>query len=144
MKKILLTIFFALGVAMTAMCPAAAAQDDKTPEQREKEFREAIEKQVERMETQLNLEPWQVFYADSILTHDYMALQAEFAELSAGKVSNVDLFYDVQDKWMEQMYQAFRKILNDKQWAQYEKSGAARDKKARDKRAAKKKSKPVK
>ena len=134
---------------LSALCIAivsagAAAQDNKTPEQREKEFYEAIEKQVERMEEQLNLEIWQVFYVDSILTHDYKAMQEEFVEMSAAKMSNSDLFYDVQDKWMEQMYQSLRKVLNDEQWAQYEKTGAARDKKARDKRAAKKNAKSVK
>lgn len=121
----------------------AFAQEHKTPEQREKEFYEAIEKQVERMEEQLNLEDWQVFYVDSILTHDYKALQDEFALMSAAKMSNSDLFYDVQDKWMEKIYQAMRKVLDDEQWKLYEKSGAARDKKARDKRAAKTNSKPV-
>ena len=96
------------------------------------------------MEEQLELEDWQVFYVDSILTHDYKAMQDEFAAMSAAKMTNSDLFYDVQDKWMEQIYQSLRKILDDKQWAMYEKTGAARDKKARDKRAAKKNVKPGK
>lgn len=128
-------------LAAFALCVAAYAQDQKTPEQREKEFYEAIEKQVETMEQQLDLEVWQVFYVDSILTHDYKAMQEEFADMSKAKMSNPDLFYDVQDKWMEQIYQSIHKVLDEKQWAQYEKLGAARDKKARDKRAAKKNNK---
>ena len=39
---------------------------------------------------------------------------------------------------MEQMYQALRKVFDDKQWTKYLKSGAARDKKMRDKRMKKK------
>ena len=39
----------------------------------------------------------------------------------------------------EQIYQAMHKVFNEEQWEKYLKSGAARDKKARDKRAAKKK-----
>lgn len=130
-----------VSLCFIACASVALAQENKTPEQREKEFYEAIEKQVERLEEQLNLEDWQVFYVDSILTHDYKAMQEEFAAMSAAKMSNSDLFYDVQDKWSEQIYQSMRKILDDKQWASYEKYGAARDKKARDKRAAKKNAK---
>ena len=144
MKKILHIVTMALCVSLCLAGIEARAQEEKSPEQREKEFRDAIENQVERLEAQLKLESWQVFYVDSILTHDYSAMQEEFAAMSAAKVSNADLFYDVQDKWMEQIYQSFRKVFDDNQWAQYEKSGAARDKKARDKRAAKKNVKPVK
>lgn len=144
MKKILHIVTLALCFSLCLAGIEARAQEEKSPEQREKEFRDAIENQVERLEAQLKLESWQVFYVDSILTHDYSAMQEEFAAMSAAKVSNADLFYDVQDKWMEQIYQSFRKVFDDNQWAQYEKSGAARDKKARDKRAAKKNVKPVK
>ena len=128
----------------SVLCFATWAQENKTPEQREKEFYEAIEKQVDHMQEQLNLEDWQVFYVDSILTHDYKAMQEEVSRMSSAKMTNADLYYDVQDKWMEQMYQSIRKVLNDEQWAQYEKNGAARDKKAREKRAAKKNQTPAK
>ena len=134
MKKITLILV----IALLAGGLTARAQEQKTPEQKEKEFYEAIEKEVERYRDQLDLDIAQEFYVDSILTHDYKALQDEYARMSAAKVSNSDLFYDVQDKWMESIYVAMRKVLNDEQWAKYEKAGAARDKKARDKRAAKK------
>ena len=142
MKKIVLLL--AMSSLLCASAFRAEAQEQKTPEQREKEFYEAIENQVERLESQLDLAPWQVFYVDSILTHDYKAMQDEFAAMSAAKMSNTDLFYDVQDKWMEQIYQSFKKVFNEQQWAQYEKNGASRDKKNRDKRAAKKNTQPVK
>ncbi len=134
MKKYLLI----LAICLAAGSVNALAQDNKTPEQREKEFYEAVQKQVENLEESLKLEDWQVFYVDSILTHDYKAMQDEFAEMSAAKMSNSDLFYDVQDKWMERIYQSLQKVFTPEQWAQYQKTGAARDKKARDKRAAKK------
>jgi len=133
MKKIL---------AILAIClvPALAlAQEQKTPEQREKEFYEAVQKQVEHLSTLLELEDYQVFYVDSILTHDYTAMQEEISGLSRSKVSNTDIYYDVQDKWTEQIYNSFHKLFTEDQWTKYLKSGAARDKKARDKRAAKKK-----
>ena len=116
-----------------------AAQDKKTPEQREKEFYEAIEKQVERLTILLDLDDAQIFYVDSILTYDYTAMQSEFTSLSQSKVSNTDIYTDVQDKWMEEIYNAFHKVFRQDQWTKYLKSGADREKKARDKRAAKKK-----
>ena len=143
MTKHLLIPALCLAAGLAWGAPARA-QEQKTPEQKQKEFYEAIEKQVERLEEQLNLEYWQVFYVDSILTHDYGAMQEEFNKMSAAKMSNSDLFYDVQDKWMEQIYQSMHKVLDEKQWATYEKMGAARDKKARDKRAAKKNTKTAK
>ena len=131
--KILLILALFFGMA-----PALSAQEPMTPEEKEKKFYEFIEKEVERYESSLKLETWQVFYVDSILTHDYKAMQEEVMDLSKAKVSNSDIYYDVQDRWMEQIYQSFQKILSEDQWAKYQKSGAARDKKARDKRAAKK------
>ena len=52
-------------------------------------------------------------------------------------MSNYDIYTKASDKWAESIYVAFRKVLNDDQWAKYLKSGAARDKKAREKRKAK-------
>lgn len=134
MKKFLLILAMCAGLATVR----AQAQEQKTPEQREKEFYEAIEAQVDRLAEQLELDDAQIFYVDSILTHDYKAMQDEFTKMSAAKMSNTDLFYDVQDKWMEQIYQSFSKIFDEDQWTKYQKMGAARDKKARDKRAARK------
>ena len=105
----------------------------------DKQTYEYIQKEVERLETALDLEYWQVFYADSILTHDIAEMQKEAMALSKAKVSNTDLYRDIQDKWDEATYNAFHRILSEDQWDKYCKMGAARDKKARDKRAAKKK-----
>lgn len=115
------------------------AQEQKTPEQQEKEFRESIEKEVDRIADNLDLDDWQIFYVDSILIHDYTAMQQEMMELNSAKVSNMDIYYAAQDKWMEAIYNSFHKIFTDEQWAKYLKTGAARDKKVRDKRAAKRK-----
>ena len=72
MKKILfaaIAILFSLG--------SAFAQEQLSPEEKAKKMDEFIQKQVEKLESSLKLEDWQTFYADSILTHDYNALQAE-------------------------------------------------------------------
>lgn len=116
------------------------AQNQKTlsPEEEEQKFFEFIQNSVERYERLLKLEDWQVFYVDSILTHNNTAIKDECKVLQDRKVSNYELYYDVQDKWNEATYQAFRKILNDEQWKKYLKSGAKKEKKARDKKLAEK------
>ena len=109
-------------------------------EEEEKKLYEMIQTEVTKLETSLDLETWQVFYVDSILTHDYQAMRDELMVKSAAKVSNTDIYVQIQDKWMEQIYNAFSKVFDEDQWAKYLKQGAAREKKARDKRAAKRKS----
>ena len=134
MKRLLYSAFF-IFLAFPLL-----AQNQKTlsPEEEEQKFFEFIQNSVERYERLLKLEDWQVFYVDSILTHNNTAIKDECKALQDRKVSNYELYYDVQDKWNEATYQAFRKILNDEQWKKYLKSGAKKEKKARDKKLAEK------
>lgn len=126
------------GIAALLLLPFwAGAQQPQSEEEELKQMREAIDKSVESYENMLDLEVWQSFYVDSILTHDYMALRDELKEMRDAKMTNTDAYQRVQDKWAEQIYIAFQKVFNEEQWAKYLKSGAARDKKSRDKRAAK-------
>lgn len=115
----------------------AQQQAPQTPEQREKQMYENIQKQVDDMASSLDLEDWQIFYADSILTTNFGALAKEFEDLGKNKVSDPEVYSRLQDACMEKNYNAFRRILNEQQWTKYLKTGAARDKKARDKRAEK-------
>lgn len=114
-----------------------SAQQSMTEEQQEKKFYDMIEQQVEKYASLLNLEDWQVFYVDSILTHDYKEMQAELIELNTAKVTFQDAYIRVQDKWSEATYNAFNRIFTEAQWAKYLKTGGAKDKKLRDKREAK-------
>ncbi|MDY6418833.1 MAG: hypothetical protein SPK87_08845 [Bacteroidales bacterium] len=126
------------GIAAMLLLPfQAGAQQAQSAEEEIKQMREAIDQTVENYERILELEDWQSFYVDSILTHDYDALRVELKSLQAAKMSNADVYQQVQDKWAEQIYVALQKVLDEKQWAKYLKNGAAREKKARDKRAAK-------
>lgn len=129
---------FAL-IALLSLSAAAAAQSQgpQSPEEQEKQLLEFIDKEVERYSASLKLEYWQEFYVDSTLVHDYHAMQEEMKELQTAKVSNADLYVAVQDKWAEQIYNSFHRFLNDDQWKKYLKGGAAREKKARDKRREK-------
>ncbi|MCQ2148349.1 MAG: hypothetical protein MJZ16_12680 [Bacteroidales bacterium] len=130
LRKLITTI-----IALVCFTALASAQKPKSPEEQQKALFEAIDSQVEKLENQLDLADWQSFKVDSILTHDYQAMQDELQKLSSKKVENFDLYYQVQDKWYEQIYNAYHKILNEEQWAKYHKQGAPREKKARDKRA---------
>ena len=130
MKK----IWFVAFALLISLGSALAQQQQMSPEEREKKLDEFINKEISRLESSLKLEDWQVFYTDSILNHDYRAMQAELTELSESKVSNSDIYTIVSDKWAEKIYNSMHGILDEKQWAKYLKIGAGRDKKARDRR----------
>ena len=125
-------------LALSFLSFGAFAQN-QSPEEEEKQLRKAIDAQIENYTDLLKLEDWQIFYLDSILTNDFSAMMAELKELRQAKVSNQDAYMIVQDKWSEQIYNSLKGVFDENQWAKYEKSGAARDKKAREKRAAKRK-----
>lgn len=132
---------FGLCLAGLCACLTTVSAQVQTPEQkaaeRAKQMYESIDGQVEKDIKAYGLEDWQVFMVDSTLTHDYQAMFAECEELAAAKVGNYSMYVQVQDKWAERTYRSYEKILNGEQWAKYLKGGAARAKKARDKRAAK-------
>lgn len=107
-----------------------AQQKERTPE-------EIASQEAERLETLLSLEGWQVFYVDSILQNNYSHMQAELYGLRDSKVENVDLYVSVRDKWNQLTYDAFSKVFNEDQWNRYLKSGAGKEMKLRQKRAAK-------
>ena len=128
------------GITALLLLPLwAGAQVPQNDAEEIKQMREAIDKQVDSYSNMLDLADWQIFYLDSILTHDYDAMRLELKGLRDAKVSNADAYVQAQDKWAEQIYNSLEKIFDEQQWAKYLKSGATREKKARDKRAAKRK-----
>lgn len=98
---------------------------------------ERAEMEADRLQRLLDLEDWQTFYVDSTLKHDLPAMMEEIEGLRAAKVSNSSLYVSIQDKWLEHIDVTYKKIFNEKQWAAYMKSGAAKAQKARDKRKQK-------
>ena len=121
----------ACSLFLLVAAPAALAQQkERTPE-------EIASQEAEKLETLLGLEGWQVFYVDSILQNNYSHMQAELYGLRDSKVENVDLYVSVRDKWNQLTYDAFSKVFNEDQWNRYLKSGAGKEMKLRQKRAAK-------
>lgn len=104
-------------------------------EQKEPDFYELAEKETARLQRVVKLEDWQVFYVDSTLVHDYMAMNEELQKLQADKVSGSAIYQGVQDKWFDRIDDSFRRFFTDEQWALYLKQGAGKARKARDKRA---------
>lgn len=128
-----------LGAALSVFAASAQSQQPQTPEQREKQLLEFIDKEVQRLSSQLDLEYWQEFYVDSTLTHDYKAMTAELERLSSAKVENTDLYIAVQDRWAEQIDASYKSFFTEEQWNKYWKTGAKKAQQARDKRKNKKK-----
>ncbi len=133
MKKYLLFIVAAL-LTLPAFKLEAQNQAPQTPEEKEKQLLEYIDKEVQRLSKQLELEYWQEFYVDSTLTHDLKALQEELEDMQKAKVENADLYQSVQDKWMQQIDDTYKRYFTPEQWKKYWKSGAERAWKSRQKR----------
>ena len=131
-----------LWIAAAALFLGAAAlpaqnQGPTQEEQREKQRLEYIDTQVKKLVDQLGLEYWQEFYVDSTLTHDLIAMEEELTDLQKTKVGNSDIYQSVQDKWMQQIDDTYKRFFSEEQWKKYWKSTGQRNQKARDKRKAK-------
>ena len=123
-SKIALFAVFSVVLSVVTGISSLAQQQQMTPEEREKKMEEFIQSKIEKMETSLKLEFWQVFFVDSIFHHDYFAMNDEAERLRLGKVSNADIYKASQDKWSDKIDSSLRKVLNDEQWEKYMKSGA--------------------
>ena len=123
---------------LSVFTAGAQNQQPQTPEQKEKQLMEYVDKEVQRLSTLLDLEYWQEFYVDSTLTHDLKGVTEELDKLQAAKVENADLYQDVQDKWMQKIDDSYKRFFTDEQWKKYWKSGAERAWKTREKRKKKK------
>lgn len=121
-----------LFIAVTAGISAFAQKQDKAPS-----MDDIIEREADRLQQKLQLEDWQVFYVDSILRHDMGAMQAEYDKLQKMKMNNASSYQSVQDKWMESIDNAYKKIFTVEQWNAYLKSGAGKMQKQREKRRMK-------
>lgn len=128
-----LKTYVALAFMSLFFCIAASAQQQSE----QPDVYERAEMEADRLQRLLDLEDWQTFYVDSTLKHDLPAMMAEIEGLRAAKVSNSSMYVTIQDKWLEHIDVTYKKIFNEKQWAAYMKSGAAKAQKARDKRKQK-------
>lgn len=126
-------------LCLSVFVAGAQKQPPQTPQEKEKQLLEFVDKEVQRLSSLLDLEYWQEFYVDSTLTHDYRAMTEEMESMQKAKVENRDLYVNVQDKWMQAIDDSYKRFFTEEQWTKYWKSGARRAQEARDKRNKKKK-----
>lgn len=131
--------------AIAILLPTCLFAQEGMPsdEEIEKMMFESIEKEINKYNDLLKLEEWQIFYVDSILTHNYDEMRKEQMRLSKGGVSTADAYQRSIDNCAEKNYQAFKLVFNEEQWARYLKVGAEKEKKLRDKRKAKREAKGI-
>ncbi len=119
---------------MALSCTAAFAQNQE-PESMES----MAEKAADELARQLNLDDYQIYKVDSTFLHDYKALNEEIAELRRSQATNPELYYRISDYWGSRIDSTFRSFFTDEQWKSYRKTEMGREKRARDKRLAKRK-----
>lgn len=129
-----LTLIILLSVLVFALLPAKLAAQTQQPQ---KSMEEYAADAADKLGEQLDLEAWQVFYVDSTYQHDWTAMQAEMESMSKSKVENVDLYQQVQDKWLDRVDSTFKTFFTEDQWSAYLRAGAGKAQKARAKRKAK-------
>ena len=129
----------ALGAAFLSSISLLSAQNQapQTPEQKEKQLLEYIDKEVQRLSSMLDLEYWQEFYVDSTLTHDMHGRAEEMEELQRSRVANTDLYQEIWDRWEEKIARSYQRFFSAEQWTKYMKNGGARAQRERDKRREK-------
>lgn len=109
--KFSLLIVLLMSAANTA---SAQNQNEKTPEEMALEV-------VNKMETQLKLEPHQTFYVDSILCHDYAGWVEESQKMQDAGVTERTVYQQIKDKWSSKIETALEKVLTPEQFIEYKK-----------------------
>lgn len=80
---------------------------------------ELATKEVQRLETLLKLEYYQVFYVDSILRHDMARMKEEIEQMQKSGMQEPASFRFVQEKWRKQIEAGYRKVFTPEQWDKY-------------------------
>ena len=132
--KIYRLLHLMAAITLSVFVARAQNQGPLTPEQKEKQLMDFVDKEVQRLSTLLELEYWQEFYVDSTLTHDYKAMSEELESMSQAKVENRDLYLSVQDKWAQKIDDSYKRFFTEQQWNKYWKTSGKRAYEARNKR----------
>lgn len=93
---------------------------------------------VNKMETQLKLEPHQTFFVDSVLCHDYRAWMDENDNLQKSGVQEPTVYLSIREKWNAHIDSSLIKILTPDQWTEYLKMTGKYKKDKKDKKTGKK------
>lgn len=96
-----------------------------------------IEQSIKSLDSYIHLDDVQLFFLDSIFQNNYNEMYAELELARQTGASNQDTYILISDKWMDRNDAAIKEILSDEQWAKYLKTAYGKEKKQREKRAAK-------
>jgi hypothetical protein len=120
-------LFIAILVALTSSLRAQTQQQEtKTPE-------ETAVEQALKLQRDLKLSDYQLFYVDSILQTNFVGQYQEFEKMKASGLQSQKSYEDVFNKWKTKTEDAFEKILDKTQFEKFLKlSGvSAKDRKQR-------------
>ena len=95
-----------------------------------------ITKQVDDLIDRFKLDEVQAFRIDTLLQHYVPIYNQEVQHVKASGAAQANSYQVILDKWGEFFDNEYQKIFDEKQWAQYLKSYAGKEKKKRDKRLA--------
>ena len=123
-------------IIFTSLTLTCFAQQQGQQQQKELNVPEQAEKEAARLESLLKLEDWQVFKVDSMLNVNLEGFKEEMEVLKRSGAQNQSSYYSINDKWAEKMDSAYMKIFKPDQWTKYQKNGAARAKRDRERRKA--------
>lgn len=130
-------------VAVLALMPMAAvtasAQGSGQGQQQQPKDAATMAAEVaDYLQGMLSLDDRQVFLVDSTLQFNYAHMMEELEAVRRKGASGTELYELVSDKWSEANDTTFVKFFSDEQWKKYMRTPYGKQKKARDKRLAKK------
>ena len=118
-----------LAAALLLRVPAAQAQEPQQPD-----IDQIIANQVNNLTRTFKLDEVQEFFIDSILQHNYRAMNEAFEEARKTGASNADTYQAISDQWMQATDEAFQRFFTEEQWNKYMKSTYGKEKQRREKR----------
>lgn len=112
MKHFLACIFTLSALMLGTQLFAQQQQEQKSPE-------ELAIAEANKLETLLLLDGAQLFYIDSILRHNYMALSNDMEALQARGSQDINSYTTTKEKWIQKTIDAFKEVLDEQQHIKY-------------------------
>ena len=75
--------------------------------------------QAENLQKELKLTNTQLFYVDSILQHNFVAMSTEFERMKKAGIQSSENYLGVQKIWNQKTEDAFKKVLTEEQFINY-------------------------
>ena len=106
-------LFTAILVILTTLVYA------QNPQQEQKTMEEVATEQSLKLQQDLKLSDFQLFYVDSILLANFIGQQQEFEQMRASGLQSQKSYENVYNKWKTKTEDAFEKILDRPQFEKF-------------------------